>query len=129
MKNILKDFVSPIDWLNTINGGTSLTAVRVERETDKFIINLSAPSVRPEAFHIFVKDGKLAVHSFLPQALEKLVESEETMLIPLFQRTFDIPSFVDDERIEAVYEEGRIRVLMPFKSKDEAPRRIDIQFT
>lgn len=129
MKNILKDFVSPINWLNTINGGTSLTAVQVEREEDKFIINLSAPSVRPDAFHIFVKDGKLAVHSFLPQALDKLVESAEEMLIPLFQRTFDIPPFVDDERIEALYEEGRIRVLMPFKSKDEAPRRIDIQFT
>ena len=129
MKNILKEFVSPINWLNTINGGTSLTAVQVEREEDKFIISLSAPGVKPEAFHIFVKDNKLTVHSFLPQALDVVMESENETLIPLFQRTFDIPPFVENELIEAVHEAGRIRVVMPFKSKDETPRRIDIQFT
>jgi len=129
MKNELKEYVSQINWLNTITGGVSMTAIQVEHDSQKLTISLSAPRVNPESFHIFVKEDKLTIHSFLPETIESFLQSEEETPIPMFQRVFDIPTFVDSEHIEAVYESGQIRVHLPFRSEDQTPRRIDIQFS
>jgi len=128
MKNDLKGYVSQVNWLNTITGGVSMTDIQVEHDSQKLTISLAAPRVNPEAFHIFVKNDQLTIHSFLPETIESFLESEEETPVPMFQRLFDIPAFVDSELIEAVYEDGHIRVHLPFRSEDEAPRRIDIRF-
>jgi HSP20 family molecular chaperone IbpA len=129
MKNELKDYVNQINWLNTITGGVSMTAIEVEHDNQKLVISLSAPSVEPESFHIFVTSDKLTIHSFLPETIERFLQSEEETPIPIFQRVFDIPAFVDSEHIQAIYEDGQIHVHLPFRSEDEAPRRIDIEFS
>ncbi|MCU0352722.1 MAG: Hsp20/alpha crystallin family protein [Cytophagales bacterium] len=129
MKNELKEYAEQINWLNTITGGVSMTAIQVEHDNRKLTISLSAPGVNPEAFHIFVKEDKLTIHSFLPETIEHFLRSENTTPIPMFQRIFDIPAFVDSEHIEAVYDEGQIHVHLPFRTEDQTPRRIDIQFS
>ena len=128
MKNDLKEYVAQINWMSTITGGVSMTAISVEHDTQKLVIHLSAPGVEPESFHIFVKNDKLTIHSFLPESLERFLETKEETPVPIFQRVFDIPAFVDSEHIQAIYENGQINVHLPFRSQDEAPRRIDIEF-
>ncbi len=129
MKNELKDYVTQINWLNTITGGVSMTAIQVEHDNQKLVISLSAPSVNPESFHIFIKNDKLTIHSFLPETIERFLQAEDETPVPVFQRVFDIPAFIDSEHIQAIYESGQIHVHLPFRSEDEAPRRIDIEFS
>lgn len=129
MKNELKEFATQINWLNTITGGVSMTAIAVEHDKDKLTIKLSAPGVEPESFHIFVKNDKLTIHSFLTETIERFMESKDETPVPMFQRVFDIPVFVDSEHIQAIYDNGQIHVHLPFRSQDEAPRRIDIEFS
>ncbi|MDJ1466442.1 Hsp20/alpha crystallin family protein [Cytophagaceae bacterium DM2B3-1] len=128
MKNDLKEYVNQINWLNTITGGVSMTAIQVAHDAEKLVISLSAPGVDPESFHIFVNNDKLTIHSFLPEMFDKFIEEqeEEEEPVPMFQRIFDIPNFVDSSHIQAVYSHGQLQVLLPFKDRDEAPRRIDI---
>lgn len=126
--NILKNFTNEIDLLNTINGGVSPVRTDVEEIENEMRIHLQAPSIQPESFEIVVHGSQLIVLSFLPDSFHQEADSEHSFTIPLFRRVFDIPSFIDMERIEAVYENKTLQIHLPFKSEDQHQRRISIQY-
>jgi HSP20 family protein len=128
-KNILADFSPHIDWLNTIGGGVSMTTVTIQENTDTTVINLSAPSVSPEAFTVFVDGNKLIVYSELKQSQENESEAAQAFRVPLFNRIFDLPHFVNANEIEAVYESGELKVILPHQEAGpKIQRKIDIKY-
>lgn len=125
-KNVLSDFIRPIDLLNTINGGVSMTTMHLNEIPDGIMLHVSSPTVQAEAFNVFVDNNKLVVFSELPQDLNEMT-GPYPVRIPMFHHSFDIPNFVSIEQIEAVYEEGELKVFLPFKDGTKAHRKIDIQ--
>ena len=124
--NEFKDFVSHIDMMNTINGGTSMTSVVVNKEEDQLIIQISAPTVHGDAYNLLLKGNQLIVYTNLSD--EWLVDVSGGMQkIPLFARTFDLPPFVNQEAIDAVYENGELRIVLPIMENNEAVKKIDIR--
>ena len=124
--NEFKDFVSHIDMMNTINGGTSLTSVVVNKEEDKLIIQISAPTVNGDAYNLLLKGNQLIVYTALSD--EWLLDvSGDMQKIPLFARTFDLPPFVNQEAIDAIYENGELRIVLPIMENNEAVKKIDIR--
>ncbi len=125
-KNVLGEFIRPIDLLNTINGGVCLTTMNLTERENGFVLHVSAPTVEAESFNVFVDTDKLIVFSELPQELNDMI-SEKPVRIPMFHHAFDIPPFVNVDKIEAVYEEGELKVFLPFKDNNKIQRKIDIQ--
>jgi len=124
MDNALKGMGGQIDLLNTLYGGSSMTRMETEQEEDRLVITLSAPGVSPESFNVLIDGTKLVLYTLLQQ---KHDDTNQALAVPMFLRVLDIPSFVDAEQIEAVQEEGHIRVHLPFKNDENIRRRIEIQ--
>ncbi len=128
-KNIFKDFMSQIDMMNTINGGTTLTSVAVDKNEDHIQIKLSSPGVSSESYNILLQGNQLIIYSVLKKENDFLTteEAEEKPEVPRFSKSFDLPPFVDIDNIDAVFEENVLKVVLPFKSMDETIKKIDIR--
>jgi HSP20 family molecular chaperone IbpA len=125
--NMWRGFLKQIDLMNTLNGGVSMASMNMEETEDSLTITVSAPGVSPESFNIFIDHSKLIVFSTIPGGhLEE--ESELPLQVPMFYKTFDIPYFVDGNKIDAVYEEGVLQVTLPYRQKRTSlQRKIDIK--
>lgn len=128
MKNVLKDFVHQLDAMNTISGGVAATTVNIDKNTDNITINISAPSMSSESFNIFLQNHKLVVYSVLNDGdvifEENQAKSAARHMVPVFNRVFEIPPMVDREQIDAIYEDGMLKVVMPFSGD---PSKMDIK--
>ena len=130
MKNVLKDFVHQIDAINTITGGTVATLVDVKKSADQLVIQVNAPSVNSESFNIYVHGNTLVVYTVLNDVSAVAGEDEQSSrhMAPLFNRTFSIPPAVDKDQIDAVFERGQLKILLPFGASNNVPaKRIDIR--
>ncbi len=130
MKNVLKDFVHQIDAMNTITGGTSATLVNIKKGADKLIIQVNAPSISSDSFNIYVHGNQLVVYTTLNDLDGIANEDEQSSrhMAPIFNRTFNIPATVDKDQIDAVFEHGQLKILLPYGENEDMPaKRIDIR--
>ncbi|MFP4096980.1 MAG: Hsp20/alpha crystallin family protein [Cyclobacteriaceae bacterium] len=127
MKNILKDLVHQIDTMNTISGGVAATTVKINREPDQVTININAPSMSSESFNIFLRGNQLVVYSVLNDTdIYDFSDAKSAArhMTPVFNQVFEIPPIVDRERIDAIYEKGMLKVIMPYNGD---PSVIDVK--
>lgn len=123
-KPLLRNLLLQGDTLNTVNGGTSMSAVNTYRTDDAYVITLSAPSVSPDNFNVYLEYNSLIIYSLLSDDMVQ----EENIVVPMFSKRFALPVDADLERIEALHEEGKLKVVVPFKSDTEKfKRKIDIR--
>lgn len=133
IENVFSGTGGQIDLLNTLYGGSSMTTMDVQREDDRLVITLSAPGVSANSFNVLVEGNKLVLYTLLvgtPIRQTDSLEEEaipQRLAVPMFLRVLDIPTFVDADQIEAVYESGKVLVLLPFKNEEHLHRRIDIK--
>ena len=133
IENVFSGTGGQIDLLNTLYGGSSMTTMDVQREEDRLVITLSAPGVNANSFNVLVEGTKLVLYTLLvgtPIRQEEAAKDAaipQRLAVPMFLRVLDIPAFVDADQIEAVYEKGKVLVLLPFKKEEYLHRRIDIK--
>lgn len=124
-KKLLRGLLRQGDLINTINGGVSMTRVVKEQYDNEFVVSLSAPGLAAEAFNVVLNDQQLIVFSVLP---ESGIEQENQLFnVPLFYRSFDLPRYIDIDKIEAYHDEDELRVNLPFKENVQDLRKIDIK--
>jgi HSP20 family molecular chaperone IbpA len=132
-KNMWRGFLKQIDLMNTLNGGVSMASLNMKEAEDSLTITVSAPGVSPEAFNIFIDHYKLIIFSTLQDNNSDEDDFEKSdmdvpMHVPMFYKSFDIPYFVDGNKIDAVYEEGVLKVVLPYRQKRTTlQRKIDIK--
>jgi HSP20 family protein len=125
--NMWRGFLKQIDLMNTLNGGVSMASMNMEETEDSLVITVSAPGLSPESFNIFIDHNKLIVFSTIPDRHAD-EENGVPMQIPMFYKAFDIPYFVDGNKIDAIYEEGVLKVTLPYRQKRTTlQRKIDIK--
>ncbi len=128
MKNVLKDFVHQLDAMNTISGGVTATTIKIDKNTDNLTIRINAPSLSSDSFNLFLSGNQLVVYAVLNDT--DLLEDESSPksasrhMVPLFNRVFEVPPVVDREQIDAVFQNGQLKVVMPFT---DDPRNMDIK--
>jgi HSP20 family protein len=124
-KELLRGLLRQGDLINTINGGVSMTRVVKKQYDDEFLVSLSAPGLSAEAFNVVLNDNQLIVFSVLP---DSGIEQEDQLFnIPLFYRSFDLPKYIDIDKIEAYHDDRELRVVLPFKENAANMRKIDIK--
>lgn len=127
MKNVLKDFISQIDMVNTVNGGTSMASANVEQGETHMLIKIEAPGVGDDGFDVQVIGNELLVAAIAKTYIPE--NYNDKPLVPLFTRKFPLPPFADFENIEAIYENGSLVIYIPFRDIDsqDSGRHIQIR--
>ncbi|GAB3945569.1 hypothetical protein GCM10028805_14890 [Spirosoma harenae] len=128
IENVFQGTAGQIDLLNTLYGGSTQTTMNVEREDERLVITISAPGVKANSFNVLVEGSKLVLYTLLVGTSEHQENGvSQRLAVPMFLRVLDIPSFVDADQIEAIHEQGRVMVMLPFKDEEQLHRRIDIK--
>jgi HSP20 family protein len=124
-KELLHGLLKQGDILNTLNGGGAMTYVEEQAYDDHVILSFWAPTVPAESFNVVVNNNTLVVFSLLASAgAEQEVSSFN---IPMFFRKFTLPSYADNDNIEAVHEEDRLSIIIPYKNGSVPVRKINIR--
>ena len=97
-------------------------------EADKYVVEVSLPGVRPEDVEISLRGNALTISGKLPAGEEA---KGRTYLLRErasgeFTRTITLPVEVDSDKVEAVSENGVLRLSLP-KAPSYQPKRIAIK--
>ena len=103
-------------------------AVNIKEENDKFVLEMAAPGMKKNDFHISLEENVLTISS------EKKEEKEEKndnytrreFFYNTFTRSFTLPENVDVENIKADYKNGILTLNLPKKEEAKVTREIKI---
>lgn len=121
------------DWSNrnysTTN--TTLPSVNIKESNDEFEVEMAAPGLTKNDFNIELNNNVLTISS------NKKVENEtksgqqfsrREFSYQSFSRSFSLPNIVEGDKIEAKYENGVLRIMIPKKeeAKPKPARAIEV---
>ena len=95
--------------------------VNIREEEERFVVEVAAPGMAREDFQIRVDHGMMTISSNREddRDLDRNGYSLREYSRRSFTRTFSLPDFVNEEDIEAKYEDGMLFVLLPKTAKIE----------
>ncbi len=110
------------DWTNQnySNTNTTLPSVNIKESNETFEVEVAAPGFTKDDFKLELNHNTLTVSS------EKKVENEtkdgqhftkREFSYQSFSRSFTLPNTADGEKIEAKYDNGILRVIIPKKEE------------
>ena len=120
----------PATWEK--GAGLNLPATNIHETADAFHLELVAPGLKKEDFKISLEKGLLTI------SYEKKNESEtenkdykthrREFNFTSFKRSFSVDEKINAEAIEAKYNDGVLKLLLPKKEEVKAlPKEIEIQ--
>jgi HSP20 family protein len=137
MTNLFDDFFSRDLWsyglANNSATNTTIPAVNIKETAENFEVAMAAPGMRKEDFRVELEGNQLTISSeFENQQEQKEGEryTRREFSYQSFQRSFTLPrNVVDVEQIEATYNDGVLRLLIPKReeAKQKPPRTIEIK--
>lgn len=107
--------------------GTFVPELNVYEKDQEFEITLALPGMRKEDINISFEKNKLTI-----SGERKLKEEDDTKYHRIeshfgkFERSLPLPGGIDEENIDATYENGVLNVTVP-KSEETAGKRIEVQ--
>ena len=117
---------------NNSNTGTTIPAVNIKETPNSFEVEMAAPGMKKNDFKIELDSNVLTItseKSMEPVQREGEKYSCKEFSYQSFQRTFTLPKeVVDDDKIEARYENGVLHLVIPKKeeAKQKPARTIEI---
>jgi len=124
---IFNDFLKPWDkWVDN-NGGSlahllTVPAVNIVEKQNHFEISLASPGMKKDDFQIDVEGNMLTISADLEESEEEK-EGKHTRRefnYTSFSRTFTLPEGVMKDKIEASYNNGLLKLVLP--KTEEAKR-------
>ena len=120
---LFDDFFKPWNgWFNNREdwGSFSMPAVNVIEEDDNYKLSLAAPGLKKEYFQVKL-DGNMLTISCEKEESKDEKDGRYTRKeynYSSFNRSFGLPDNVKQDKIEATYEDGVLKLVLP--KKDEA---------
>ena len=122
------------DWGqgNSSSTSTTIPAINVKETNDNFEVEVAAPGMKKDDFKVELDGNMLTISSEKNDEWEDKEGERYTrreFSYQSFQRSFQLPrDVVDENKIEAKYENGVLRLLIPKKehAKQRPPRMISI---
>jgi HSP20 family protein len=119
--SVFDDFFKPFnEWFD--NGGIwgrtmNVPAVNITEEKNDYIVSMAVPGMKKDDFVIDVEGNMLTISSEKEERREdkdkKFTKMEYNF--SSFSRCFTLPEEINKEKIEARYEEGVLKIVLPFK--------------
>lgn len=133
---LFDDFFSRelFNWGNTNFSSTLTTvpSVNIMENPDHFEVEVAAPGMEKKDFQITLEGNLLTISSSRKNETEETKDryTRKEFSYQSFRRSFELAKdVVDEEHIEAKYENGVLKLTIPKteKAKKQAPRLIEIQ--
>lgn len=113
-----------INWPNEMSRGGTMPRVNISENDDNFTVEMAAPGMKREDFHVELDNDLLVISSEISQENEDNNNSSFTrkeFSYESFRRSFYLPNTVEADKIKAKYEDGMLRLIIP--KKEEAKRK------
>jgi HSP20 family protein len=122
-----------LNWGNSNYSSTSTTvpSVNIKEDGDNFEVEVAAPGMSKDDFKITLDGNLLTISSAKEEKNEEKLDNytRREFSYQSFQRSFELHrEVVDQDNIEARYENGMLRLTIPKKeeAKQKEPRLIEI---
>ncbi len=131
LSNKLEDFFNR-DWFDFSAVGTSMPAVNIKDDDHAYSIEVAAPGMKKEDFHIKLDHNILSISSETKEEQEEKDEdgkyTRREFKYSSFKRSFTLPETTNTEKIAAAYHDGILTITVPKKeeAQQKPPRKIDI---
>jgi HSP20 family protein len=133
--SVFDDFFKPWnEWFD--NGGfwgrvLNVPAVNITEQKDSYLVSLAAPGMKKEDFKIDVDGNMLTISSEKEETKEEKEKrfTRKEYNYSSFSRSFTLPEEVNQEKIDAKYEDGVLKISLPRKeeAKKTAAKKIAVK--
>jgi HSP20 family molecular chaperone IbpA len=132
---IPQEMLMNIDFINTINGGMSEPAIKLDKGSEGFEVVVKIPGIEVEDLQLEVVKGKrntnnLKLFHLLPIFSQDNLPEKEQWKTVRFINTFVIPDGVDIEHISAKYDDTQrhLVLFLPYGNEQgDYHRKVDIE--
>jgi len=126
----LNQFFGDNDWLLPVFSRMELTKPAMDiKETDKEVIaEVEIPGFDPEKVDVSVEDGILRVRGSMDEKKEEKEKGywRKEIRTGSFERMVRLPVAVKEDAVEATYEKGLLKIVMP-KAETKPISKVKIQ--
>ncbi len=114
--------------LRTNNADKFAPTLDILESPESYEIHVDLPGVQPEDVKVEMHDGRLVISGKRTTGIEQKDKNVHRVerVSGSFSRTIALPSEIDDEKIDASYEHGVLKVMLP-KAVKQQPRKIEIR--
>lgn len=139
LPSLFNDFFRPWDSLFDFNGGSkpfnlqsvNIPAVNISEQKDSYEVSLAAPGLKKDDFNIDIEGNTLTISA---EKEEKKEEKEEKWTrkefsYTSFSRSFTLPETVNKDKIDASYDNGLLKLVLPKteEGKKQSPKHISVK--
>ncbi|HEY2959957.1 MAG TPA: Hsp20/alpha crystallin family protein [Actinomycetota bacterium] len=103
-------------------------ALDIAERNDAYVVTVEVPGIKPEELEITVEDGTLTISGerrFESETKEQQFHRVERRY-GAFRRSITLPAGVRADAIDASFEDGLLKVVVP-KAEEAKPRRIEVR--
>jgi len=132
--SLFDDFFKPWnEWFDTGSWPRTLNvpAVNITENKDSYLVSLAAPGMKKDDFKIDVDGNMLTISSEKEESKEEKDKkfTRKEYNYSSFSRSFALPDEINREKIEAKYEDGVLKVILPYKgeTKKSASKQISVK--
>ncbi len=119
--SVFDDFFKPYnEWFD--NGGIwgrtmNVPAVNIIEEKNDYMVSMAVPGMKKDDFVIDVEGNMLTISSEKEEHKEEKDKkfTKKEYNFSSFSRCFTLPEEINKEKIEARYEDGVLKVILPFR--------------
>lgn len=120
--SVFDDFFKP--WNEWFDGGLwgrtiNVPAVNITEHKDEFLVSMAAPGMKKDDFKIDVDGNMLTISSEKEENKEEKEKkfTRKEYNYSSFSRSFTLPEEIVKEKIDAKYEEGVLKIVLPRKEE------------
>lgn len=134
---LFEDFLSRelFNWENSNFSSTSTTvpSINIKETNENYEVEVAAPGLDKKDFNVSLDNNMLTISCTKSVSKEDKGENENytrrEFSYQSFQRSFELPNVVDEDRINAHYDNGLLHLTIPKKeeAKQKEPKLIEIK--
>lgn len=113
----------PSVFTSNFDTGITLPKVNIKETADDYMVEMAVPGLKKSDFHIDLDNQVLSISTETKSENEKEEENytRREFGYSSFKRTFSLPETVDEDKIQAGYTDGILRIQLP--KKEEAKQK------
>jgi len=121
----LDNFLNNDFGLLGTNHAQNIPAVNIQENETEYRIELAVPGLKKEDIKVRFDNGLLSISAEQKQEVEDKKDNytHREFSYQNFKRNFKLPEIINEEAIDAKYEEGVLKVIIPKREEAQLKRR------